>query len=40
MDRLIENARVMGADATVGVQFDSSEIGQALTEIATHGPPW
>jgi uncharacterized protein YbjQ (UPF0145 family) len=37
MDRLIENARVMGANAIVGMRFDSSEIGQALTEIAAYG---
>jgi uncharacterized protein YbjQ (UPF0145 family) len=37
MDRLIENARIMGANAIVGMRFDSSEIGQALTEIAAYG---
>jgi len=37
MDRLIENARLMGANAIVGMRFDSSEIGQALTEIAAYG---
>jgi uncharacterized protein YbjQ (UPF0145 family) len=37
MDRLIENARLMGANAVVGMRFDSSEIGQSLTEIAAYG---
>jgi uncharacterized protein YbjQ (UPF0145 family) len=37
MDRLIENARLMGANAVIGMRFDSSEIGQALTEIAAYG---
>ncbi len=37
MDRLIDNARIMGANAIVGMRFDSSEIGQALTEIAAYG---
>jgi uncharacterized protein YbjQ (UPF0145 family) len=37
MDRLIENARIMGANAVVGMRFDSSEIGNALTEIAAYG---
>ena len=37
IDRLIENARIMGANAIVGMRFDSSEIGQALTEIAAYG---
>jgi uncharacterized protein YbjQ (UPF0145 family) len=37
LDRLVENARLMGANAIVGMRFDSSEIGQALTEIAAYG---
>lgn len=37
MDRLIENARLMGANAVIGMRFDSSEIGQSLTEIAAYG---
>jgi uncharacterized protein YbjQ (UPF0145 family) len=38
IDRLVENARLVGADAVVGVRFDSSEIGQQLTEIVAYGP--
>ena len=37
IDRLIENARLLGADAIVSMRFDSSEIGQQLTEIAAYG---
>lgn len=37
LDRLIENARLMGADALIGVRFDSSEIGQQLSEIVAYG---
>jgi uncharacterized protein YbjQ (UPF0145 family) len=37
LDRLVENARLMGANAIVGMRFDSSEIGQGLTEIAAYG---
>jgi uncharacterized protein YbjQ (UPF0145 family) len=31
IDRMIENAGLLGADAIVGVRFDSSEIGNQLT---------
>ena len=37
IDRMIENAGLLGADAIVGVRFDSSEIGQQLTEIVAYG---
>jgi uncharacterized protein YbjQ (UPF0145 family) len=37
MDRMIENARLMGANAIIGMRFDSSEIGQSLTEIVAYG---
>jgi uncharacterized protein YbjQ (UPF0145 family) len=37
IDRLVENARLAGADALVAVRFDSSEIGQQLTEIVAYG---
>jgi uncharacterized protein YbjQ (UPF0145 family) len=37
LDRLIENARLMGADALIAVRFDSSEIGQQLSEIVAYG---
>lgn len=37
MDRMIENARLLGANAIVGMRFDSSEMGETLTEIAAYG---
>jgi len=37
MDRMIENAKLLGANAVVGMRFDSSEIGQSLTEIVAYG---
>jgi uncharacterized protein YbjQ (UPF0145 family) len=37
IDRMIENARLLGAEAVIGVRFDSSEIGQQLTEIVAYG---
>ena len=37
MDRMIENARLLGANAVIAMRFDSSEIGQSLTEIVAYG---
>jgi uncharacterized protein YbjQ (UPF0145 family) len=37
VDRMIENARLTGANAIVAMRFDSSEIGQQLTEIVAYG---
>jgi uncharacterized protein YbjQ (UPF0145 family) len=37
VDRMIENARLLGADAVIAMRFDSSEIGQQLTEIVAYG---
>jgi uncharacterized protein YbjQ (UPF0145 family) len=37
MDRMIENARLLGANAIIGMRYDSSEIGQSLTEIVAYG---
>jgi uncharacterized protein YbjQ (UPF0145 family) len=37
LDRLVENARLIEADALVGVRFDSSEVGNGLTEILAYG---
>jgi uncharacterized protein YbjQ (UPF0145 family) len=34
---MIENARLLGANAVVSMRFDSSEIGQQLTEIPAYG---
>jgi uncharacterized protein YbjQ (UPF0145 family) len=37
LDRMIENARLLGADGIVSMRFDSSEIGQGMTEIVAYG---
>src|SRR3954466_8794421 len=37
LDRMVANARLLGANAIVAVRFDSSEIGQGLTEILAYG---
>ncbi len=37
VDRMIENARLLGANAVVAMRFDSSEMGQQLTEIVAYG---
>src|SRR6516165_12119250 len=37
IDRMIENARLLGANAVIAMRFDSSEIGQQLTEVVAYG---
>jgi uncharacterized protein YbjQ (UPF0145 family) len=37
VDRLVRNATVMGANAVVMMRFDSSEIGQTMSEIVAYG---
>lgn len=37
IDRMVENAQLMGAEAIIAVRFDSSEIGQQFTEIVAYG---
>ena len=37
IDRMVENARLMSADAVIAVRFDSSEIGGQFTEIVAYG---
>lgn len=37
VDRLSQNAGVMGADAVVMMRFDSSEIGETMTEVVAYG---
>jgi uncharacterized protein YbjQ (UPF0145 family) len=37
MDRLLENAKALGANGVLGMRFDSSEIGQGLAEIVAYG---
>ena len=37
LDRMIENAQLLGAQGIVSMRFDSSEMGQGLTEIVAYG---
>lgn len=37
IDRMVENAEAMGANAIVAMRFDSSEIGQTMSEIVAYG---
>ena len=37
VDRMVTNATAMGANAVVMMRFDSSEIGQAMSEIVAYG---
>jgi uncharacterized protein YbjQ (UPF0145 family) len=37
LDRMIENAKVIGADGIVSMRFDSSEMGASMTEIVAYG---
>ncbi len=37
IDRMVQNATVMGATAIVRMQFDSSEIGNTMTEVVAYG---
>lgn len=36
-DRMVQNAQAMGANAIVMMRFDSSEIGQTISEIVAYG---
>src|SRR5919202_1814000 len=37
IDRLVQNATAMGANAILMMRFDSSEIGQTMSEIVAYG---
>ena len=37
IDRMVKNATVMNANAIVMMRFDSSEIGQTMSEIVAYG---
>jgi uncharacterized protein YbjQ (UPF0145 family) len=37
LDRLVSNAKLMGANAVVMMRFDSAEIGQTMSEIVAYG---
>src|SRR5574340_580903 len=36
VDRLVQNATTMGANAIIMMRFDSSEIGQTMSEIVAY----
>jgi len=37
IDRLVANARLMGADGVVMMRFDSGAIGQTMNEVVAYG---
>ena len=37
IDRMVQNATAMGANAVVRMQFDSSEVGSTMSEIVAYG---
>ncbi|WP_438444476.1 YbjQ family protein [Gorillibacterium sp. sgz5001074] len=37
MDRMVQNAKAMGADAIVMFRFDSGDIGNNMSEIVAYG---
>jgi uncharacterized protein YbjQ (UPF0145 family) len=37
VDRLVKNATLMGANAVVMMRFDSTEIGNTMSEIVAYG---
>ena len=37
VDRMVKNANTMGGNAVVMMRFDSSEIGQIMSEIVAYG---
>src|SRR5579872_3070794 len=37
VDRMVQNATAMGADAIIMMRFDSSELGQTMSEIVAYG---
>jgi uncharacterized protein YbjQ (UPF0145 family) len=37
MDRLMQNAEALGANGVLMMRFDSSELGQTMSEVAAYG---
>jgi uncharacterized protein YbjQ (UPF0145 family) len=37
IDRMVENASLMGANAVIRMMFDSTEMGTTMTEIVAYG---
>src|SRR5690348_1348058 len=39
LDRMVQNATAMGSNAIIMMRFDSSRLGQTMSEIVAYGPP-
>jgi uncharacterized protein YbjQ (UPF0145 family) len=37
IDRMVENATLMGANAVISMRFDSSELASSMSEIVAYG---
>jgi len=37
LDRMVQNAAKMGANAIVMMRFDGSELGQSMAEVVAYG---
>lgn len=37
LDRMVENATLMGGNAVLSMRFDSSELGNTMSEIVAYG---
>ncbi len=37
LDRMVQNATLMGANAVISMRFDSSEMGGSMSEIVAYG---
>jgi uncharacterized protein YbjQ (UPF0145 family) len=37
LDRMVQNATLMGANAVISMRFDSSELGNTMSEIVAYG---
>ncbi|WP_338466928.1 YbjQ family protein [Novosphingobium sp. ZN18A2] len=37
IDRMVSNARLMGADAVMMMRFDSGSLGQTMNEVVAYG---
>jgi len=37
IDRMVQNATLMGANEVISMRFDSSELGSTMTEIVAYG---
>jgi uncharacterized protein YbjQ (UPF0145 family) len=37
LDRMVQNATLMGANAVLSMRFDSSELGNTMSEIVAYG---